>query len=90
MSVECEVEFENSPSKVVSSGTLLIGNVKLRVNKKLFVKEIYIALIGSVEVHWAQGNTAYSGNKDFLYELCSHYHENPGSFFKIFLITYAN
>lgn len=72
MPTECEIEFENNPIKVIYTGQLLRGNVRLTLTEEKNVRGVFVEIRGKAYAHWTQGSgdnrRSYTGNEDYLNE----------------------
>lgn len=72
MSVICQIEFENNPSKVVYSGQLLRGNVYLTLTQITSFRNISVRICGDAYSRWTDGfsddEKTYTGNENYLNE----------------------
>lgn len=72
MPTSCEIEFENNPLKVVYTGQLLRGTVRLNLTEEKNVRGIYINIYGSAHVKWSKGSgnrrVTHTGKEEYLNE----------------------
>lgn len=68
MSNACEIEFENSPRKIVYAGQLLRGTVRLNLKEKTNVRGVYIRINGKAYARWQVGNTQVVAREKYLDE----------------------
>lgn len=66
MSASCEIEFENSPRKIVYAGQLLRGMVRLNLTEKTNVRNLYIRITGKVFAQWYEGRTPITVKESYL------------------------
>lgn len=70
MPTKCEIEFENNPLKVVYSGQVLCGDVKLTQTELMKVRGVYIKICGEGYCHWTTGSgrneKLYTGREDYI------------------------
>lgn len=56
MTVECEIEFENNPLRVIYAGRFLNGTVHLTVkNEEKTIRGVYLKINGNAHCHWSRG-----------------------------------
>lgn len=72
MAIECFIDFENNPSKVVYTGQLLRGNVQLKLTEPKNVRGVYIKIKGKAYAHWTEGSgdnrKSYTGEEEYINE----------------------
>lgn len=68
MPTTCNIEFENSPSKLVYAGQLLRGTVQLNLTHQKNVCGVYIRIYGTAFVQWKEGRNELTGQEDYINE----------------------
>lgn len=72
MPTTCDIDFENSPQKVLFAGQLLRGTVRLNLTGEKIVRGVYIRIHGKAYADWSEGSgkhrRTYTGNETFLDE----------------------
>lgn len=68
MSINCCIDLENNPMRVVYAGQLLRGTVRLKLMDKTTVSSIYIRISGKVFAQWKVGNSVVTAKEDCLDE----------------------
>lgn len=67
MPTSCEIDFENSPMKIVFAGELLCGKVRLTLTKEKHLRSIYIRIRGHASVRLDDPTRGYnSGRQNYL------------------------
>lgn len=67
MPTTCEIEFDNNPLKVVYSGQLLRGNVKLTLTDLIKVRGVYLKICDEGYCHWTN-ERSFTGREDYIDE----------------------
>lgn len=72
MPTTCSVEFENNPSKVCYSGSLLRGSVTLTLTNPKSCRGVYIKIKGEGYARWSEGSgknrKTYTGSETYIEE----------------------
>lgn len=72
MPTTCQVDFENSPSKVCYAGTLLRANVTITCSKEKIIRGIFAKVKGAAHAQWDEGSgdnrRTYTGDESYLDE----------------------
>lgn len=64
----CEIEFENSPRKIVYAGQLLRGTVRLYLAEKTTVRRVYIRINGKAYARWNVGSSRIVSKEKYFDE----------------------
>lgn len=72
MAFICEIEFENSPQKVIYAGQMLRGSVRLTLEQEKQFRSVFIQIYGTAYCRWTEGfsddEKSYTSKSDFLNE----------------------
>ena len=72
MSIDCVIDFENNPSKILYAGQLLRGTVRLTLREEKKVRGVYIRIYGKGYCRWSRQRgrktVHYVGNELYLNE----------------------
>lgn len=70
MSVACEIDFENNPNKIIYTGQVVRGTVRLTLNEEKNVRGVYIRIYGKAYCRWTRrrGRVTYVGKQNYLNE----------------------
>lgn len=66
MSVSCEIEFENSPRKIVYAGQLLRGTVRLNLTERITVRSVYVRINGKAFAKWDSGQSKIVAKESYF------------------------
>lgn len=71
MPTSCSIDFENNPQKVVYTGQLLRGTVKMELTNAKRVHGAYIRIYGEAYCHFSKKNyvgfmVGYTGQEDYF------------------------
>lgn len=70
MSIICVIDFENNAAKIVYSGQILCGTVKLVLSEPKTIRGIILTFTGKVLTYWPRGTgkhlSPYGQSKDFF------------------------
>lgn len=83
MPTTCEIEFDNNPLKVMYSGQVLRGNVKLTLTESIKVRCVYLKIVGEGYCHWTNEGT-FTGRESYIDESRCFVDGSEGDILKIF------
>lgn len=89
MTINCEIEFENSPRKIVYAGQLLRGTVRLNLTEKINVRSLYVRINGKAFAKWDNGNSKVVVKESFFDKKMYLVEGTTGSLIQYFYSFYA-
>lgn len=68
MSSNCQIDFENNSVKVLYSGELLRGIVRIKLLEETLVRNIYVEILGEAYTNWTTFSNAYECDEQYMNE----------------------
>ena len=84
MSINCCIELENNPMRVVYAGQLLRGTVRLKLMDRTTVCSIYIRISGKAFAQWKVGNSFVTAKENCLDERIQLVGDSIGNLYCLF------
>lgn len=88
MTMKCEIDFVDNPTKVISKNQDIFGIAKLILTKEVTIRGFHIKTFAHVKVRWTEGEgkeqKVYTETEDREIGHSTYYKDGLFSFFEIF------